>query len=228
MSLVNCVNLQHSNAPKTCHTPWGLQLLRWKWSEECDIILPSLEPGGWSAHGQPQVGVYQSSPDKRCCHIAVYILYSRMKLLYCNSSTVRLRKRFYTLYKCMGFAPSTCPLEVSCWVQDQIHGFLKSMNDQVARDYVGFSTNIFKRLPYYQFLGSILNSGDGVPYSEGVGCGLQHWCEMKPSLRATLSTIVFLIEAGDRMWRAGPQEHWLEDLQPGFMGRLTVIFAPLG
>ena len=32
----------------------GVNLLRWKFAEEANIILPSLEPGGWSAHGQPQ------------------------------------------------------------------------------------------------------------------------------------------------------------------------------
>ena len=28
--------------------------MRWKWAEENQVVLPSLEPGGWSAHGQPQ------------------------------------------------------------------------------------------------------------------------------------------------------------------------------
>lgn len=32
----------------------GMALLRWKFSEEMNVELPSLQPGGWSAHGQPQ------------------------------------------------------------------------------------------------------------------------------------------------------------------------------
>ena len=35
----------------------GASALRWKFSEECNVSLPSFEPGGWSACGQPMDGV---------------------------------------------------------------------------------------------------------------------------------------------------------------------------
>ena len=53
-----CFVVQFCNKSKTLGVTvarfGGTCLLRWKWSEECNVILPSLEPGGWSAHGQPQ------------------------------------------------------------------------------------------------------------------------------------------------------------------------------
>ena len=37
--------------------------------------------------------------------------------------------------------------------KDQIHGHFKALNDTSARDYIGFSKNLFFRSPYFQFLG---------------------------------------------------------------------------
>ena len=32
----------------------GLMLRREKWAQVMNVLLPALQPGGWSAHGQPQ------------------------------------------------------------------------------------------------------------------------------------------------------------------------------
>ena len=34
--------------------------------------------------------------------------------------------------------------------EDQIHSFLKALNDASARDAVGFGSNLFTRMPYYK------------------------------------------------------------------------------
>ena len=47
---------------------WGCGLLRHKFAKEMNIFLPSLEPGGWSAWGQPQdwFWIGQRHPTKYC------------------------------------------------------------------------------------------------------------------------------------------------------------------
>lgn len=107
----------------------GLGLLRHKWAALNNIRLPSVEPGGWSAHGQPQAG------------IETWFLFSSP----------------LTEKRLPSFAPGGCLSKPIMW-QDQIHGFFKSMNDASAQKELQFSKCLFDRLPFYRLLVLIKDS----------------------------------------------------------------------
>lgn len=134
----------------------GIGLLRAKWADQTGVILPSLQPGGWSAWGQPQAG----GPKRFQTHVRYRTVFNT------DIWHSRWRNQIFHFFQ----------WKMHC-LQDQIHGHLKALNDSTARDFIGFGRNLFMRTEYYK-----LEIGSGGQIRKQISmkdCHLELQCMIK-------------------------------------------------